>query len=349
MAESSGLIETVQHNCDICDAHHAANYTLCTYLMKMRELYRWTHGLPLDANLPREAVGEWVRSREIYWEGLMDEAFLPVRLDDAIFDPFDQEGVNARLLDSGMVYSAGLGQGAAPHFFLAHLHERRSVNGYQVWISGKELARDLISPPAMTRDNQIFMRRESIMRTLWERVQEWRWNRLDNALGRALSAHRLDDDLEQGLASLTDDQMKLALWHEIGEVRAGRRLPRHWHDWLHLLSGTPAELRLRAVRDNLADALQTLPSLLDEDPQLLHLYFALLTPMRKQLQPALMTAYQRWTDGHGEQAIGDLAVRGQTHWLRLLEEVVAEPPPENAGDDLARGIVATIDAGVLNA
>ncbi len=39
------LISQVQHNCDISDANHAGNYTLCIYLLKMREYYRWIHAL----------------------------------------------------------------------------------------------------------------------------------------------------------------------------------------------------------------------------------------------------------------------------------------------------------------
>ena len=35
------LSDTVQLNCHISDARHAGNYTLCIYLLKMREFYRW--------------------------------------------------------------------------------------------------------------------------------------------------------------------------------------------------------------------------------------------------------------------------------------------------------------------
>ena len=34
------LIQTVQRNCHIADARHAGDYTLCVYLLKMREFYR---------------------------------------------------------------------------------------------------------------------------------------------------------------------------------------------------------------------------------------------------------------------------------------------------------------------
>ncbi|HSP01523.1 MAG TPA: hypothetical protein VLN90_08695, partial [Thioalkalivibrio sp.] len=40
-AQLSDLRQSVQRNCDIADARHAGNDTLCTYLLKMREFYRW--------------------------------------------------------------------------------------------------------------------------------------------------------------------------------------------------------------------------------------------------------------------------------------------------------------------
>jgi hypothetical protein len=43
------LVQAVQTNCHIADARHAADLTLCTYLLQMREFYRWEQGLPLGA------------------------------------------------------------------------------------------------------------------------------------------------------------------------------------------------------------------------------------------------------------------------------------------------------------
>ena len=48
--EHTALIETVQHNCHLSDAHHARDYSLCIYLLKMREFYRWEETLPFDDN-----------------------------------------------------------------------------------------------------------------------------------------------------------------------------------------------------------------------------------------------------------------------------------------------------------
>lgn len=40
------LAGAVQYNCHISDARHGADYSLCIYLMKMREYYRWEQRLP---------------------------------------------------------------------------------------------------------------------------------------------------------------------------------------------------------------------------------------------------------------------------------------------------------------
>ena len=60
----------MQRNCDIADAQHGGDYTLCVYLMKMREYFRWEAGLPFNARLPKDEVGEWLTAREGLWESL---------------------------------------------------------------------------------------------------------------------------------------------------------------------------------------------------------------------------------------------------------------------------------------
>ncbi|HFD87952.1 MAG TPA: hypothetical protein ENJ35_09795 [Gammaproteobacteria bacterium] len=318
------LLSTVRHNCHIADARHAADYTLCTYLMKMRELYRWEHGYPLDQELDSNTVGEWVRQREAYWESLSEQEFraLPVNVDRV--DPFDHDSVNECLLPHGLVYSSGLGRQAAAHFFLGELLEQKHCDGYTVLISGRELARDLVSPPAMTRGNVIFLRRESLKRLLWERVQEWRWNRCENPLGKALLHYGLDDDLEAGLESLVDDQMEMVLLHEIGEVNAGQEIESAWTSQLMSVAGSRAELQLRAIRDNLADAISTLPFLLANGrPELIHFYFATFGPMRRDLSPSIHAAYQQWCESGDLRVIATEVERLRAHWEQIMRQAMA--------------------------
>ncbi len=47
--ERARLARAVQTNCDIADAHHAADMTLCVYLLQMREYFRWERRAALDA------------------------------------------------------------------------------------------------------------------------------------------------------------------------------------------------------------------------------------------------------------------------------------------------------------
>ena len=69
------LIEAVQHNCDIVDARHGSDYGICTYLLKMRELYRWECGLPLGARLEKDEVGDWLTARESHLGALEQAEF----------------------------------------------------------------------------------------------------------------------------------------------------------------------------------------------------------------------------------------------------------------------------------
>jgi hypothetical protein len=58
------LTRVVQRNCHIADARHAADLTLCIYLLQMREYFRWERGLPFGATLPQAEVGQWIAARE---------------------------------------------------------------------------------------------------------------------------------------------------------------------------------------------------------------------------------------------------------------------------------------------
>ena len=58
MRNLPALTTVVQRNCDISDARHAGDYGLCTFLLKMREYYRWEHELPLTRNLPQDELGD---------------------------------------------------------------------------------------------------------------------------------------------------------------------------------------------------------------------------------------------------------------------------------------------------
>jgi len=317
------LARKVQLNCHISDARHAGNYTLCVYLLKMREFYRWEQQHTFSDALCKDDIGKWLNQREALWEELENEDYSLIRIGDEQHDPFESQLINQALEDKNLVYSGGYGVKEKPHFFLAELESHQQIDDYSIYISGKELARDLTSPPAMSHNNVIYIRRESFKRLLWERTDEWRWNKPENAMARAIRCYDFDNDLEAALSNMTDNELNAAVLHEIGEIQAGKKL----HGWQQMMSDitfTQAEIMARAVRDHYADTLHTLPTLIENNNQAsIHFYFANLTNMRKHIFPSLMKAYERWCENHDIEAIEKILSSSLDHWHNLSQQMLA--------------------------
>ena len=310
------LISTVQHNCHISDAQHAGDTTLCIYLLRMREFYRWEHDIPLAGPLPSDQVGAWLEERERMWDGLASSPFEALPLASVLADPFDSATVNREIVPRGYIYSAGYGRFNKPHFFLGALDRAESRSGFSVYISSCEYARDLVAPPAMLLDRDIFVCRESVRRFLWEKIEEWRWNRRNEAMARALADSGFDDDPPGGLDGMTEAVTESMILHELGEGAAGALLGEDWNAMLLALSRSKAENMARAVRDLLADCVSTLPVLLEEDnAAALHFYFATFSGMRRHLYPDVLAAYRSWADSHDPQPLRHAIAQGSDRWL----------------------------------
>jgi len=335
----SSLSATVQRNCHISDALHARNYTLCTYLLKMREFYRWEQGYPFNVSLPKDELGDWITEREALWEELEENGFEALRLGQGEIDPFETSTINHELTAQGLVYSGGYGGYAAPHFFLADLLRTEQREGLPVLIAGREHARDMAAPPAMLLDGTLFVRRESMRRMLWEKIEEWRWKKHQDAMSRAMAHYAFDADFTQALEQMTDNEVESALLHEVGEWRAEAHLGENWPALLLAVSGTRSELVARAVRDHLADCLSTLPTLLEQENAAgLHFYFANLKGMRRELFPELTEAYQRWVEGDKLHALRAQTRQGAQRWLETAHQLISlhQTQPETCAIEIGR-------------
>ena len=320
------LIQTVQRNCHIADARHAGDYTLCVYLLKMREFYRWEKGIRLSDVVTSDDVGEWLTQREAIWDALDEQDYDPLPLNGSgEHDPFANEAINAALNGAGLVYSAGYGRRCRPLFFLAELEQTIEQDGYTILIAGRELARDVEAPPAMNQGKQVFIRRESLRRMVWEKVDEWRWSGLDNPMGRALACYDFEANMEVALDELAAAETETVVAHEIGEVKAGQVLgDAEWQAMLFALPPSHADIMLRAVRDLLADCLHTLPTLLARGHDAsIHFYFGNLAAMRKKLAPQLVAAYQHWHETGDTAKLAAYAERGSEHWAQVGKEALA--------------------------
>ncbi len=332
-----GLAEAVQTNCHIADARHAADMTLCIYLLQMREFHRWERGLPFGAALARDEVGAWIAEREALWSALEDQPFVPLPCGPAgALDPFDADAVNACLRPAGLLYGAGLAAAERPLFFLAEEHDRSRRDGLQVLTGGRELARGLLAPPAaLDRAGQapaIVLRRESLARWCWEKFEAWSLRRPEgSAFHAAVQAYGMERDFDAALPRWLDEQSEVLVLHELGEWRAGLALD---PDWVALRLALPtrrADLYARAVRDHLADFGVTLPALLERRADAsIHVWFANYDGVRELLFPSLAGAYTQWRRGDGGSAMRRALAGGHAHLARLAQQALARPAREGA-------------------
>jgi hypothetical protein len=322
-ADQQQLIEQVQFNCDISDANHAGDYTLCIYLLKMREYYRWIHALDFNDQFDAEQMAQWLRAKEAAWDSVADQDYQPIRVKGDEFEPFDTLAINRKLNGDGLFYHAGIGQKAVSHFFIADLVQQSVEDGINISITGREYARDLTAPPALSTGQEIIVRRESLQRMCWERYQEWNWSRLSNPMGTALSYYPFEEDIAEALRQMVATEQHTLVQHEKGEMQISLEFGNAWPEMMLDLLGSRAELLARSVRDHLADCLHTLPFLAQqENPASIHFYFANLTYMRKELFPSAMQAYRDWVNDHNAGALVALALKAAGHWRQVLISIL---------------------------
>jgi hypothetical protein len=309
------LVESVQRNCHIADARHAREMTLCNYLLEMREFYRWEHEVPLARPLPRQELGSWISEREALWDGLQAGSLARLPVGERSYDAFEVEAINAALVPQGLVYGGGYGRFGKPHFFLAQLERREQREGLTLFVAGCEYARDLSAPPAALQGGAVFLRRDALRRWLWDKIEIWGVRKADGALKSALEFYGFSADAEQALERMSEYESETLILHELGEALAEPLLGSAWRDLIASFTGRRAEILARAVRDNLADCLSTLPRLIERGAAgSIHFYFANFEGMRSKLFPLLAQAYHRWRETGNSDALRAAARAGSAHW-----------------------------------
>lgn len=332
------VVDTVQRNCHISDARHASDYTLCIYLLKMREFYRWEKSLSPDVELNPEHIGEWLTEREALWDTLEPDDYAPITTETHTWHSFDAENINNDLLKHGYIYSAGYGPKSKAIFFLAELEEQLLKDEYNIFISGHELARDLTAPVAMSQQNNIFIRRESLQRMIWEKTEEWGWHQNKNAMFRAMNFYDFNKDAKAALEAMTRAELNSVILHEIGEIQTATELT-NWREMITELPRTQAEIMAHAIKDLLSDAVSTLPSLINNQQDAsIHFYFANFTHMRKELSPTLLNAYQQWEEDRNYNKLLQVVNSSGYHWFDIALDIL--DLYEHRNDNLAESIAA---------
>lgn len=318
----AALRQTVQHNCAISDARHARDYSLCIYLLRMREHYRWKHELPLLQQMDIEQVGNWVTEREMWWDEIEEQDYQPLSLEGQLLDPFDHVSINQRLVPHRLVYSAGIGRMGQPHFALAQLLNHRSEESLDCFDCGEELERDSVTVPAMTQGQHIFIRRDGIRRLLWEMYDDWCLHKKAGAMTAVADHFDLKNNvaLDKNLEQASNEVAPLFEAHERGEVKAGVILGENYSTLTHSLAGTRGEHYLRAMRDILADTLSTWPLIVNQHSILyLEFWLASLNGLRLQFleQSGVIALLSRGTVDERLHRLREITETEQKRWEEL--------------------------------
>ncbi|GAB4167374.1 MAG: hypothetical protein OHK0026_13310 [Rhodocyclaceae bacterium] len=338
MRDLHRLVAAVQRNCDIADARHARDMTICNYLLGMREYCAWESGLPPGKAPPREELSRWLAEREARWAELEQAPYAPLPLAGTSIGPFEARAANRALLPEGLVYGAGYGRFGKPHFFLGRLASREEREGLEVLVADCEYARDITGVVAALQGETIVLRREVLSRWLWDKYEAWSARRPEGALEAALGHYGFERDPAAALERMTAGEAETLVLHELGEARAGRLLGGQWESMLAALGDRRAEILARAVRDNLADCLSTLPALLERDARpSIHFFFSNFDGMRRALFPRLVQAYRAWAESGSTSALGEAAEAGSAHWIEQSRRILALHAAGETLETLAAG------------
>lgn len=330
MDQQAAFIEDVQHNCNISDARDHGIYAMCTMVLKLRNLYKWEHGLePWQEAEPAELL-DWIEAKENYWPTIAHASYRGLVIEGGQYTPGDPEPINVKLEDSGLVYGAGYGRSMKAVFFLSHLIEKREIEGCPVLILGKEEAKEMSSPLAMVQDGIIYLRREPLRFFFWDQIQELRSSCRDS-FRHALHLYGLllDDSLDhnrlrQQLDTMVEEQIDLFIHHEVGEIKQETLSSDLFRKIIGTFPGSVIELVTRSIKDILAD---THPKGLlsyvirERKETSLSIYVGLLDGLRRQLFPQAHPAWKEFIKNGDWSAIEQARVACREQNLALARTV----------------------------
>lgn len=296
-------LDDIHHNCDISDARDHGVYSMCTMVLKLRNLYKWEKGIePWDEPEAAELL-DWIEKKENYWETLAAGEYRPIRIQEASIDPFEVEKLNALFREKGWYYGAGFGRSMKTIFFLAEIIEQREIAGCPVVILGKERVREMAAPPAMVQNHMIIIKKDAIRFFFWDQIQELR-SSSRNPLQRALQTYglyrnnQLDRDLLcKRLDTIVDNELDLFVYHEVGEILQDGISSSTMQKIISRFPGAIPEFVCRGIKDMLADTHPQGPlayAIREQRLSTLGFYLTFLDGLRERLFPELTEGWKQF-------------------------------------------------------
>jgi len=330
--ELENLREQVMYNCHVSDGKYGGVFSLCGFLLRMRDYFKWEKNLdPWDEPDYADLLS-WVESREKLWEKTAVKEFKPLVLGDNRFDPFDVDEVNSRIASAGLFYGAGYATGMKPTFFLAAAPTFKTINKMHVHILDKELARDLFTSPAMRQGNHIIVRPWTMAALLWDLILEKKPSTLE-ALKYSLAQYDLDldklHDLSKGLSNnlwkVSMEQSETWIYHELGEASQQDFNLEIWQEIIASHANTVVEKAARAVKDLLADTHEQglLAHIIEHRKKSsLGLYLCFASPILKAFFPEIIRSFKQIKSGREWSLLEQTRLKGYSKAKDLAGKLI---------------------------
>ena len=313
--ELKSLIRQVLRNCDISDATHAGLYSICGLALRLRDLYKWENRLPPWEERDSSEILDWIDAKETRWETFAENEYAPLTLDGQTFDLFDTDGINAVLEPHKIYYGAGYAHSLKPTFFLAKIENKTRSNGYKIYTLGRELARDLLTIPAMSQNDSVLLRQESAGLYLWDKIFYIKKSgrpALNFGLAHLGILEKDPASLRRHLPMIFAAVRDTYIYHELGEMQDATFERENWREVVAAFPFSPVEFIARALKDLLADTCEygTLHHIIKERQTAgLAFYVAFIEGLAKEFFPEIGIAFQEFA--------------GSEDW-RVIEQAVAQ-------------------------
>jgi hypothetical protein len=302
------LIPQVILNCNISDARYWGFHSTCGLLLRLREQYRFESGMKPWEKAETGDIARWIGQREALWKEVEGMDFSPIRIGGGQYGPFEAAEINGairRQCGDGLLYGAGYGVFGKPVFFVADLEDSHELEGYEVYVSGREYARDLSLHPAMLQGRTVLARKEIIKLLIWEKYEESLGKR-EGALREAFSSYGLEPPAQAGrrpddraayekVEEIASSELPFYIYHEVGEAVEGERLGPGWTAMLASILPSRASAYARAVKDVMADnsekgALRRIADQRNRGALAFHVVF--LSGLRRVMSREVLEAYE---------------------------------------------------------
>jgi hypothetical protein len=339
MFDLDSIVRQVNRNCRISDSSHAGSYSICDLAMRLRDLYKWEKDLDPWVEDESSKVLAWIGEQEEVWDNLAEEDFRSISISGREYDPLDEQQINRILAPHGFYYGAGYVHRLKPSFFLAVLEEKKWIENQPVFILGHELARDLVTIPALSRDGSVIIRKASAKVFFWDQIFYVKKSGRQ-ALRFALGKYGVGEDLpalRPHLNRILEGELNRYIYHELGEIRD------HEFDrdiWREIIAGfpyTPIELVARCIKDLLADTGEhgTLPHILKNRKEgMLGFYVAFLGSLTREIFPEILDAFDVFTERRNWEVIERAISEGNSTARRLARKISAVFEEGKEQDDM---------------